>query len=149
MHNNFSSETNDLCLLMKIFEIDQVSWVEILLCPIALKLEITVLFGTYRDSRDFHNSLGLPIISEYFASKNACFFYVINFNASYLDFLYNLLSIWSLDFWNFVNTLSLALNFLKLRYRTIFEYSPTRFFLYSFIFIGRNFVNICHYIIFW
>ena len=33
---------------------------------IALKLERNVLFVIPRDLRDFHNSLGLPIVSESF-----------------------------------------------------------------------------------
>ena len=41
------------------------------------------------------------------------FFVVINFEASYLDFLYNSLSILSLDFLNFWKTLSLAYSFSK------------------------------------
>ena len=41
------------------------------------------------------------------------FFIVINFEASYLDFLYNSLSILSLDFLNFWKSLSLAYSFSK------------------------------------
>ena len=68
----------------KIFQIERVSRVSVLSCLIALKLEITVLFGTPRDLRDSHNSLDLPIVSESFSLKNACFFIVINFGASFV-----------------------------------------------------------------
>ena len=54
----------------------------IALSLITLKLEVTVLFGILRDLRDFHNSLGLLIVSESFSLKNACFFDVIDFGAS-------------------------------------------------------------------
>ena len=39
---------------------------------VALKLEITVLFGIPRDLKDSHNFLGLPIVSESFSLKNVC-----------------------------------------------------------------------------
>ena len=85
---------------LKSFKIERLSWVKVLSSSIALKLEITILFDIPREFRDFHNSLGLPIVSESFSLKNACFFVVINFEASYLAFLYNSLSILSLDFLN-------------------------------------------------
>ena len=50
------------------------------------------MFGT-PDLRDSHNSLGLPIVFESFSLKNDYFFVVINFEASYLAFLYNSLSL--------------------------------------------------------
>ena len=53
---------------------------------IAIFIEITVLFVIPRHLRDSHNSLGLRIVSESFSSKNACFFYLIDFEASYLTF---------------------------------------------------------------
>ena len=40
---------------LKTFEIERVSWVKVLPSSIALKLEITVLFGIPRDLRDSHN----------------------------------------------------------------------------------------------
>ena len=49
---------------LKIFENERVSKVKVLLSSMALKLEITVLFGITTDLRDFHNSLGLPVDSE-------------------------------------------------------------------------------------
>ena len=58
---------------LRIFEIKRVSQVKVSFSSIALKLEITVSFGIPRDLRDSHNSLGLPIVSESFSSKNACF----------------------------------------------------------------------------
>ena len=98
---------------LKIFEIEQASWVKVLPSSVTLKSQITVLFGIPRDLRDSHNSLGLPVISGSFFLKNACFFVVINFEASYLAFLYNSLSILSLDFLNFLKSLSLAFSFSK------------------------------------
>ena len=74
---------------MKIFEIERMSLVKVLLSSIALKVEITVLFCIPRDLGDSNNSLGLPAVSESFSPKIACFFDVINFEASYLAFLYN------------------------------------------------------------
>ena len=77
----------------------------------ALKLEITVLFGMPRDLRDSHTSLVLPIVSESLSLKKACFFEAINFNASYFDFLYTSVSTWDLSFLIFVKSLFLRFNF--------------------------------------
>ena len=94
-----------------LLDIERVSWVKAPFCSTAFKLVITVLFGILRDLRDPHNSLGLPIISESFSSKNACVFDVVNFKASYIGFICNYLSIWSLDFLNFLKSLFLRFNF--------------------------------------
>ena len=64
---------------LKILEIEHVSWVKVSFFSITLKLEITVLFGIPRNLRDSHNSLGLPIVSERFSSKKACFQSVLRF----------------------------------------------------------------------
>ena len=92
---------------MKIFEIERLSWVKVLLSSVALKLEITVLFGMLRDLRDYNNSLSLPIVSESFSSKNTCLFDVTNFEASYLAFLYNSVYVKS-GFFEFLKTLSFS-----------------------------------------
>ena len=63
--------------------------------------------------RDSHNSSGLPIVSESFSSNNTCFFVTINFEASYLAFLYKSLSRLNLDFLNFLKCLSVAFSFSK------------------------------------
>ena len=60
-------------LSLKIFEIERLSWVKVLPSSVSLKLEITVLFGISSDSRDCHNSLSLPIVSESFFLKNDFF----------------------------------------------------------------------------
>ena len=85
---------------LKTFDIVFMSYVNDLLSSIALKFETTVFLGIPRDFRIFHNSFGLPTLSESFSSKKACFFAAINFCASYLVFLYNSLLIWSLAFLN-------------------------------------------------
>ena len=97
---------------MKFLKIELVSWVKVLVSSIGLKLEINVLFGIPRDKRS-RNSLGLPIAFDSFSSKNACFFVVMNFAASCLAFLYNYLSRLSLDFLNFLKSLSVAFSFSK------------------------------------
>ena len=74
------------------------SYVHDLLSSLELKFETTVFLGITRDFRVFHNNFALPILSESFSSKKACFFAAINFGASYLAFLYNYLSIWSLEY---------------------------------------------------
>ena len=79
-----------------------------MLLSIALKFEISVFFGMPRDFKVFHSSFGLPIHSESLPSKNARFFAVINFNVLYFAFLYSSLSIWSLDFFNLLKSLSLV-----------------------------------------
>ena len=91
--------------------VKHVSQFKVSFSSFALKLNITVLFGILRDLMDAHNSLGLPIVSERFSSKQACFFDAISFQVLYFDFLYNLLSIWSSDFLNFLKYLCLSFNF--------------------------------------
>ena len=53
----------------------------------------TVLFDRLTDLRDSNTSLGSSVVSESFSSKNTWFCDVINFEASYLAFLCNSLSI--------------------------------------------------------
>ena len=80
---------------------------------LALKFEIRVLFRIPRYLRDSDNSFGLPILSKLFSLAEAFFFVAISFNASYFAFLNNSLSMWSLDFLNFWEGLSLELIFPK------------------------------------
>ena len=54
------------------------SLVNDMLLSITLKFETIVFLGIPRDFKVFHNSFGLPTISESFSSKNACFFAAIN-----------------------------------------------------------------------
>ena len=84
------------------------SEVKVSFSSITLKLEINVLFGIPRDLRNSHNSLGLPMVSEGFSSKNACFFDAISFKATYFDFYTTLYQY--LDFLNFLKSLFLRFN---------------------------------------
>ena len=97
----------NLWILLKLF----LRHVNDLLWLIALRFEITIFLGIPRDFRMFHNSFCLPMLSESFSSKNACFFAAINFGATYVAFLCNYLSIWSLVFLNVWKSLSLDLSF--------------------------------------
>ena len=91
---------------------------------IALKLEITLLFCIPRDLRDSQNFLGLPIVSESFSSKKGLLFYAISFKAACLRFSYNSLSIWSLDFFNFLKGLFIRFTFSNTSTSTHFWVFP-------------------------
>ena len=110
---------------------------QIIISSIALKLEITVLFGISR---------GVTRILWVYQSllraslqKKGLFFRAVNFKASYSDFLYNL-STWSLSLLNFLKRWFLRFNFSI----TL----PSKLFLsisfQSLAFIGNSFVNNCH-----
>ena len=99
---------------LNIFAMVFLSNVNALLLSTALKFEISVFCGMLRDFKVSHSSFGFPIFSESLSSKNARFFFtVINFNVLYFAFLYSSLSIWSLDFLNFLKSLSLVFIFSK------------------------------------
>ena len=98
---------------LNIFAIVFLSNVNALLLSTALKFEISVFCGMPRDFKVSHSSFGFPIFSESLSSKNARFFAAINFNVLYFAFLYSSLSIWSLDFLNFLKSLSLVFKFSK------------------------------------
>ena len=70
-----------------------------------------VLQGKPRDFRAFQSSLGLTLESLSLFSKNVFFSYMKLLCALHIDIisiLYISLSIWTFDFWNFLNNLSWA-----------------------------------------
>ena len=96
---------------MKSFDIVFMSYVNDLLLSVALKFE-TTLFGWH--TKRFHGAsifFGLLTLAESSSSKSDCFFAVIDFCASYFTYSFNSLSIWSLIFLNYFNSLSFSLSF--------------------------------------
>ena len=74
-------------------------------------LKLRFLGDTPRDSMVLLFFFGLRALAESSSSKSDCFFAVIDFCASYFTYSFNSLSIWSLVFLNYLNSLFFSLSF--------------------------------------